>query len=313
MPKRSSRPGKQARAAKAAAGQAPAVGLANEGETDFSSSAVTLRRLYAALLRCRRVQERLHSAFSVAATRYDIALGREAVTVGATAELTANDTIAATSRNLAARLAKGVSIGEILDSNGTNPGSARPTPFIPEDPFNAGVGIALAHRLEQKRGVVVALCTQPQPSLDMWRDALKFAVTEKLPIIFVIESSAEVLSPAPEAAQHLHALSFMVRDHNFPGILVDGCDAVAVWRVVQESIHRARKGLGPTLIDCQIDPTRDPLAHMEHYLRKRELWAGGWRQSLESEVTAAIAQGASRTPRSSSRAAQPSQGRPRQR
>ena len=39
--------------------------------------------------------------------------------------------------------------------------------------------------------------------------------------------------------------------YGFPGITVDGNDIVAVWRVTQESIHRARSGAGPTLIECR--------------------------------------------------------------
>ncbi len=253
------------------------------------SNSETLRRLYSSLLRCRRVQERLQSASAVADSSYDIELGHEAVTVGATAELTASDTIAASSRNLAALVAKGAPIGELLARNGANPGSASwAAPVLPEDPFHAGVGIALAHRLGQKRGVVVALCAEARPSLDAWRDALRFAITHKLPIIFVIENAGDMPGSSSEAASHLDPLSFMVRDHNFPGIIVDGSDAVAVWRVTQESVHRARKGLGPTLIDCRRDPARDPLAHMEHYLRKRKLWDDAWRERLESEIAAAM-------------------------
>lgn len=287
MPKQRKTKGAGASSSRSEASHTPPV--ASQGEVDSTSRADILRRLYAALLGCRRVQEGLQR-LTPSTPGYDLALGREAVTVGATAELTSTDTIAASSRDVAALLAKGATISQLLAVNGAGPGNAPcAAPFIPEYPFHAGVGIALAHRLEQKRGVVVALCARPQPSLDTWRDALQFAVTEKLPIIFVIENDA-MHSAAPEPAPHLHPLSFAVRNHDFPGIIVDGSDTVAVWRVTQESIHRARNGLGPTLIDCSTDPTRDPLSHMEHYLRKRKLWDEAWRQHLESEIALAIAQ-----------------------
>ena len=70
----------------------------------------------------------------------------------------------------------------------------------------------------------------------------------------------------------------MARDYGYPGIIVDGQDVVAVWRVAQESIHRARNGAGPTLIDCRMDSKRDPLAHMEHYMRKRNFGTTGGRK-----------------------------------
>ncbi len=69
----------------------------------------------------------------------------------------------------------------------------------------------------------------------------------------------------------LRALGFQV-----PGITVDGNDVVAVYRVAEESVRRAREGHGPTLIDCKIDPARDPLTFMEGYLKKRDLWSAKW-------------------------------------
>ena len=56
----------------------------------------------------------------------------------------------------------------------------------------------------------------------------------------------------------------------FPEYVADAGDVVAVWRVAQESIYRARNGSGPTLIDCRKLTPQDPLAHMEHYMRKRK-------------------------------------------
>jgi len=99
--------------------------------------------------------------------------------------------------------------------------------------------------------------------------------------------------------------------YGIPGITVDGNDIVAVWRVTQESIHRARSGAGPTLIECRTwrwhaeadnSPTNgrakskvlharwqnDPLRHMEHYMKKRNLWQQAWKDRLTAEYKAAL-------------------------
>jgi len=101
--------------------------------------------------------------------------------------------------------------------------------------------------------------------------------------------------------------------YGIPGITVDGNDIVAVWRVTQESIHRARSGAGPTLIECRTwrwhaeadtnsarrssKPTllktrqeHDPLHHMEHYMTKRNLWKQSWRDKLAAEYRSALAE-----------------------
>jgi len=256
---------------------------------DSASGPQKLRRLYLSLLRCRMVQERI-AALRVAeeiAAPYELAIGREAISVGATAELSASDTVAASRRNLAARLARGVPIASVLGhSNVTN--GCTCADFIPEDPFNSGAGIALAHKLEQKGNVVVALCHQEQPPLERWHDALRFAAVNQLPIAFVIENGIAAESSSSQQAPYLEPVSFMARDYGFPGIIVDGSDVVAVWRVAQEAIHRARIGSGPTLIDCRTDRARDPLVHMERYLRKRNLWDDAWRSRMEREIRSAI-------------------------
>ncbi len=83
-------------------------------------------------------------------------------------------------------------------------------------------------------------------------------------------------------------MSFLAREYGFPGIIVDGTDAVAVWRVAQESVHRARNGSGPTLVDCRSDASRDPLEHMERYLKTRHLWDDQWKARLERELMTEI-------------------------
>ena len=85
-------------------------------------------------------------------------------------------------------------------------------------------------------------------------------------------------------------LSVKAQGYGIPGITVDGNDVVAVYRVAQEAIHRARIGDGPTLIEgktyrwyghSEIDPAKyrapaeveewngkGPDPGMEHYLAK---------------------------------------------
>jgi|SRR5579871_1235666 len=260
----------------------PDAAHASTAPSHESSGAETLRKLYGSLLWCRRVQEFVAHGSAAAAERFDVRIGHEAVTVGATADLVAGDTVSASSRNLSALVARGIPIANLLARIN---GNYQQRPVLPDDPFNAGAGVALAHKLEGKRNVVAAFCARQNPSLDDWQDALRFASSERLPIVFVIENDA---GAAAKRNGHLDPVSFQVRGHNLPGIVVDGSDVVAVWRVAQEALHRARNGWGATLIDCRADIARDPLAHMEHYLRKRRAWDDAWRSGLEMQIGAAI-------------------------
>ena len=115
-------------------------------------------------------------------------------------------------------------------------------------------------------------------------EALKLAGSGKLPVVYVIKNGSDGAAYAP----HLKPVSLLARAGGFPGVIVDGQDVVAVWRVAQESVHRARNSGGPTLIDCRMEATRDPLAHMEHYLRKRSLWDEAWREKVAEQIRAEL-------------------------
>ena len=259
------------------------------GNGNSPSSGAALRQLYFGLLKCRMVEE--FAQRRLPATEYDFAIGHEAVIVGTTFGLRPEDTITATKANLAARVAGGTSLQQLMRGGGDGsascgPGGVVAPASLPSDPFNIGTGVALAHKIEKKGNVVIALCTEESPALDRWLEALKFAGTQKLPILYVIKSAASDPSLTGSQNAHLDDFSFLARDYGFPGIIVDGGDVVAVWRVAQESLHRARNGSGPTLIDCTMESAKDPLAHMEHYMRKRSVWDDEWKKQISRQIRA---------------------------
>jgi len=247
------------------------------------SSGEMLRRRYVSLLRCRRMEEQISGSPELAA-RYDFTVGQEAVAVGAAADLGDGDTLAVSQRNLAALVAAGVTPREILrefQACGCRSTGLLAFSSLSEDPFNTATGIALAHKLAKQGRVVVAIGGDAAEA----SEAMKLAGSGKLPVIYVVKNS---VGEDGAYAPHLKPVNLLSRDGGFPGVIVDGQDVVAVWRVAQESIHRARNGGGPTLIDCRMDRARDPLAHMEHYLRKRSLWDEAWLGELEQKITAEL-------------------------
>lgn len=269
---------------------------AANGDGASPSNQEILRTLYASMLKCRMLAERAQrrSDEHVPSGKYDFDIGHEAIIVGATVELGPEDMLVASPPNFAAHVSKGVSL-ETLMSRGAPENEAQaamltgrpPAGAVRFDPFNLGTGLALAHRLEKKRNIVVALCTEEDSVPDRWHEAMKFAGIHKLPIIYVKSASGFELATA-KGNPAVEELSFMARDCGFPAIVVDGKDAVAVWRVAHESMHRARNGAGPTLIECETRSSSagDPLELMEHYLKKRGFWDDKWRQDTTDRIDA---------------------------
>jgi pyruvate dehydrogenase E1 component alpha subunit len=272
------------------------------GSGSPSSNLDMLRRMYSAMLKCRMMGERAQDGN--AGLAYDLASGHEAIVIGASIDLKPEDTIAASQRNFAAHVAVGTPLKYLLKKSGANisdesrasiiscrfalPGPISSAAFL-ADPFNLGTGLALSHRLEKRTNVVVAFWDEDAASLEASHEALKFAGIHKLPIIYVTRS-AGLDDPGLRKHSALEEFSFLAKDYGFPSILVDGKDVVAVWRAAQESIHRARNGSGPTLIECQTEPAnfKDPLTHMQHYMSRRGAWDDGWKRQIVDQINTEI-------------------------
>jgi TPP-dependent pyruvate/acetoin dehydrogenase alpha subunit len=159
-----------------------------------------------------------------------------------------------------AALARGVPLRRVLEA-APSPGMLSSSPTA-EARFAIATGYAMARQGTQH--IVLAFSGPGVLSLDALRPSLSYAALHKLGILFVIETAANAdLS----SARHTDPLGLY-------GIPVDGNDVVAIYRVAQEAIHRARRGVGPTLIDCKpwpLDGAADPLLRLEETLERRGL------------------------------------------
>lgn len=261
-----------------------------------------LRRMYSGMLKCRTMEEWLRNCETE--PDYDLTTGHEAVVIGASIDLRPEDTIAASRRNFTAHIVMGTPLRYLLkDTDVNNSGESRaailscrcalPAPISSAvflaDPFNLATGVALFQKLEKKTNVVLAFWEEDAASLEASHEALKFAGLHKLPIIYVTRSAG----PGDLGSRKYSALdefSYLAKGYGFPSILVDSNDVVAVWRAAQESIHRARNGAGPTLIECQTETANfnDPLSHMQHYMTKRGAWDEAWKQLVVDQINREI-------------------------
>ena len=127
--------------------------------------------------------------------------------------------------------------------------------------LGAGLGVALVYQKKSRRLITLAYIAG-------WPDqeALSYAAKHKLPVVFVVSGP-------------------LSGKNTLPVIEVDANDVVAIYRVSQEAIRRAREGHGPTLIVTNIAPgsAHDPLEFMEQYLRTRRLWSDAWKQQLTKD------------------------------
>jgi len=246
-----------------------------------------LLRLYAGMLKCRMIEERAAALLSGdgAPRGFQAAIGHEASAVGVLLDLLPEDIVAPSSRNPMAGILKGAPQESLLRPL-TAASALAPTPLQnpPDgaDPLHLALGAALACKTENKGKIAVALvhpvAAGPR-SLDRF---LQVAATHRLPLLFVrlSEWSGTPASRTMQAREE--EIARETQACGVPRIAVDANDVVAVYRVATEAITQARKGYGPTLIDCVSIPSTDldPIRGMEAYLTRKGLFKRRLRREI---------------------------------
>ncbi len=110
-----------------------------------------------------------------------------------------------------------------------------------------------------------------------WAEALTYAVRAQLPLLIVCADVTGGPRIANPKAISWPTMAKLAKSLQLPVLTVDGTDAVAVYRVMQESAHRARQGDGAAIIWCVLppasdrSPANDPIRKLRHYLKARNI------------------------------------------
>jgi pyruvate dehydrogenase E1 component alpha subunit len=302
----------------------PASGSKNGGGKELLPPE-KLRLLYSTMLQCRMVKERVRGMFQQGklAENSRSRTGREASEVGATIDLLPGDCVAPRRFDVVTGFGFGYglmppgALKQVMTRllQPSHSGHARkvasqgggPWIIAGESPMaarlNIATGVAFGYRARNLPNVVVAFSGDDSTALGSWHEAVDFAVSHKLPIVHVVQNDVWTEPPDPRLLVAVKDTDNTARDNSIPTLTVDGNDIVAVYRVAQEAIRRARQGNGPSLIECKTQrlltpppvvpnpnpPSRgqadDPISCMETYLEQKGLWSDAWKQRLVNSFT----------------------------
>jgi TPP-dependent pyruvate/acetoin dehydrogenase alpha subunit len=229
----------------------------------------TLKSMYVTMLRIRRFEEKVAQLIS----RQEIIcpchlyIGQEAIATGVSASLRKDDWVFSTHRSHGHYIAKGGSLkalmaelyGRATGCSGGYGGSmhlSAPEIGLPgSSAIVAGTvplaaGAALAFTLQKKDSVAVVFFGDGAVDEGVWYETLNFASLKKLPVIFICENNlysthmplADCLA---DTDIYKKAAAF-----NMPGVRIDGNNVVEVYTAAQKAIANARRGGGPTLLEC---------------------------------------------------------------
>src|ERR1051326_419981 len=239
-----------------------------------------LQQLYSSMLKCRMLQRRLQE---VSPARQVIA-GREAVLAGALAHSRPNDYVVTAQNRALVSMLRGHSLSSVLDQLTSDAKEAQ------QEERSLGQ-LALMEAMEKANGLVdsgnavLVFCGEDPEALAAQREALALAAKDKAHVVCFVEVRLAALADKAQRRGKKSKSS----PSQFPVIAVDGADVVAVFRVAQEAIRRARTGHGPSLIRCVVpDESNDPLEFMEQYLRRKNAWSDEWQAKTAYDFAAQL-------------------------
>ena len=267
-----------------------------------------LRQMYRAMAEARvldeyiaKLQRRVKGRRRLESTR-----GQEACRVSTAVDLGPGDLVSDSQAGVGMDLLAGVKIDSLLKrvaefhsgkkaQGASRVGSSgRLLPWIDnaEEQVRMAMGAALSFKTLQRANVVVAYVRHGEVAKGVWRRMLELASKLELPIIFVILPGVE-----GEKRDQVMNLSGKTARWGVPGIPVDAGDAVALYRVAQESLGRTRGGDGPVLIECVEFRTGgkggslrvDPLVQMKKFLLGRKVCTAAWLKSAGDGLRKRIA------------------------
>jgi len=113
------------------------------------------------------------------------------------------------------------------------------------------VGAAFANRYRGNDRVTVCFFGDGASNEGAFHEAANMAALYRLPVVFVCENNRY----GEYTAQHRHQAITDVADraagYGMPGVVTDGMDVLAVFEAAGQAIARARRGEGPSIVECK--------------------------------------------------------------
>jgi 2-oxoisovalerate dehydrogenase E1 component alpha subunit len=169
-------------------------------------------------------------------------------------------------------------------------------------------GIAFASKLRKAAVVTVAYCGDDAISDPDFQEGIRFAAQEQLPVIFIYEQCCSHMTPSDNIYTEC-PLSHLQKTELPEGLAyqcIDGSDIIAVYTAMQQAMHYAREGHGPTLLEMVVTHSRtemkaqpeeasdslhekdhytDPLVRSQRYLEQSDAWSEEWEAQLRARLT----------------------------
>ncbi|MBV9320193.1 MAG: thiamine pyrophosphate-dependent dehydrogenase E1 component subunit alpha [Mycobacterium sp.] len=227
------------------------------------------RRIYALMVLMKAADDRLSKGISTGEFMcvYWPSRGQEAIAAAMGVSLRDDDQLVTTYRGLHDLIGKGVPLEEIYgEMMGRTVGASRGkggTMHIAKPDKGVmlstgivgagapvGVGLALAAKRKRLDRVTVVSFGDGATNTGSFHEAANMAALWDLPTVFVCQNNRYAEMTPTEDTMKLWRVADRAAGYGMPGVRVDGNDPLAVAPALDEALARARRGQGPTFIEC---------------------------------------------------------------
>jgi pyruvate dehydrogenase E1 component alpha subunit len=261
---------------------------------------------------------------------YVPSFGQEAIQTGTAAALTLKDWVFPSYREPGIFIYRGASLYQMLGNlwgNAADVCKGRQMPvhysfadlrlFSVSSPIATqviqAVGASMASKIRKEKDIAITYFGDGATSENDFHTGLTFAGAYKAPTVFICTNNQYAISVPLYKQTGCQRLADKAVGYGMPGVAVDGNDVLAVYTVTAEAVARARRGEGPTLIECLTlrmgphsssdDPTRyrdeklyeawkkrDPIARFRQYLESKKYWDSAQEQALQEVLKQQISE-----------------------
>lgn len=229
-----------------------------------------LLQIHYSMVKIRRVEERLVEIFTQGKIPgfIHVGIGQEAIAAGVCSCLRLKDTIFTTHRGHGHALAKGIDLnrfmaeiygrrdGSCKGKSGSmhiacrNTGVAGANGIVGGGlPISLGTAFASQYRGEDK--VTVCFFGDGASNQGTFHESLNLAALWNLPVIFCCENNGWAQFTSQKMYMKISNISERANSYGMVGVTVDGNDVLQVYEEASKAVDRARKGEGPTLLECR--------------------------------------------------------------
>jgi 2-oxoisovalerate dehydrogenase E1 component len=266
-----------------------------------------LLRFYPALLYPRLVEEKMLLLLRQGkVSKWFSGIGQEAIAVGATLAMEADEWILPLHRNLGVFTTRQMPLQTLFhqwqgSQQGYSKGRERSFHFGSRAHHICGMishlgpqlsvadGIALAHKLKKDGKVSLAFTGEGGTSEGEFHEALNVAAVWDLPVIFLIENNGYGLSTPVDEQYRCEQLVQKAAGYGMRGMRIDGNNLLEVYHAIREARRYASQEQQPVLIEAMtfrmrgheeasgtkyVPPAlleawaqQDPIQHFENFLR----------------------------------------------